>query len=638
LFSIDSATGQLVFSNAPDFEDPRDVDINNVYELKVSASDGVMGVIENIIVTVTDKGITETPLLQVSADTKQLNFSWNAVSEATHYRLLENPDGVAGFTPISPDLGTQQYTQAIAVHRTDWFNASYIVDACDANGCKSAAPIPVDSAMLDAIVYVKASNTGAGDWFGRSVALSDDGNTLAVSAYLEASNATGINHPSGQSDNSATDSGAVYVFQRNSGSWQQQAFIKASNTGVNDQFGESVALSDDGNTLAVGAYLEASNATGVNHPTGQSDNSAIDSGAVYVFQRNNGNWLQQAYVKASNTGANDQFGESVALSGDGNTLAVGASFEASSATSINHPTGQSDNSATDSGAVYVFQRNNGIWLQQAYVKASNTGASDRFGRSMALSDNGNTLAVGAIFEDSNAIGINHPTGQSDNSATSSGAVYVFRRNSGNWQQLAYVKASNTEKGDGFGRSVALSDDGNALAVGAVFEDSNAIGINHPTGQSDNSVTSSGAVYVFQRNNGNWQQLAYTKASNTGTDNRFGKSVALSGDGNTLAVGAIFEDNNATGINHPTGQSNNTASRSGAVYVFQHNNGNWQQLAYVKASNTERGDGFGESVALNGDGNALVVGANAEDSNATGINHPTGQSDNTASRSGAVYLY
>ena len=329
--------------------------------------------------------------------------------------------------------------------------------------------------------YLKASNTGAGDFFGGSVAL--DGDTLAVGTYGEASSATGINGT--QDNNSAGGSGAVYVFTRTGGVWSQQAYVKASNTGAGDGFGWSVAL--NGNTLAVGAPAEASSATGING--NQDDNSANLSGAVYVFVRDpvTRAWSQQAYVKASNAEAGDQFGDSVAL--DGDTLAVGAPGEASSATGINGT--QDNNSAGGSGAVYVFMRNSaaGVWSQQAYVKASNAGAGDLLGTMVTLV--GNTLAVGAPGEASNATGINGT--QTDNSALISGAVYVFVRTGGVWSQQAYVKASNTEAGDGFGWSVALG--GDTLAVGTPGEASSATGINGT--QTDNSAVTSGAVYVYR---------------------------------------------------------------------------------------------------------------------------------------------
>jgi len=447
---------------------------------------------------------------------------------------------------------------------------------------------------------------------------------LAVGATSEDSNATGIGGD--QTNNSANDAGAVYVYVRNGGVWTHQAYIKASNTDADDHFGYSVALSDDGNTLAVGTHTEDSNATGIGGD--QTNNSAADAGAVYVFTRSGAVWSQEAYVKASNTDVSDWFGFSVALSGDGNTLAVGAKREDSTAIGIDG--NQANNSALAAGAVYVYVRSGAVWSQQAYVKASNTAASDGFGHSVALSGDGSTLAVGAHTEDSNATGVGGD--QTDNSAANSGAVYVFARSGAVWSQQAYVKASNSGWGDWFGWSVALSADGNTLAVGAYQEDSNAKGIDGD--QADNSFPDAGAVYVFTRSGAVWSQQAYVKASNTDVDDIFGWSVALSGDGTTLAVGATHEDSNATGIGG--NQTDNSAAEAGSVYVFTRSGAVWSQQAYVKATNTEVGDFFGIHVALSADRTTLAVGAYLEDSNATGVGGD--QTNNSASSAGAVYVY
>ncbi len=318
-----------------------------------------------------------------------------------------------------------------------------------------------------------ASNAGAGDEFGASVALSNDGNTLAVGAPFEDSSVTGINQPSNEL---ASNSGAAYVFVRSVASWSQEAFVKASNTGAQDNFGRAVALSNDGNTLAVGAPGE--------------DDTAPGSGAAYVFVRSVATWDQEAFVKASNPDAQDAFGHSLALSGDGSTLAVGAYREASNATVIGGD--QSNNSAPDSGAVYVFLRSGTTWNQQAYVKASNTQADDQFGWALALSSDGNTLVVGARYEDSNATGVGGD--QTNNTPTNSGAAYAFVRSGGTWAQRSYVKASNTGSGDQFAWSLALSADGNTLAVGANNEDSNATGVGG--NPDDDSVSNSGAAYLY----------------------------------------------------------------------------------------------------------------------------------------------
>jgi|GEM_PF-3067960 len=339
--------------------------------------------------------------------------------------------------------------------------------------------------------YLKASNTGGGDAFGVSVAISGD--TIVVGANGEDSNATGVNGT--ESNNSASASGAAYVFVRSGSTWTQQAYLKASNTEASDLFGYAVAISGD--TIVVGAFGEGSNTTGVNGT--QTDNSAKESGAAYVFVRSGTTWTQQAYLKASNTEAGDRFGWSVAISG--NTIVVGAYFEGSNATGVNGT--QTDNSAKESGAAYVFVRSGTTWTQQAYLKASNTGVSDWFGYAVAIS--GDTIVVGAYGEDSKATGVNGT--QTDNSALSSGAAYAFTRSGSAWAQQDYLKASNTEIADNFGYSVAISED--SIVAGAFQEDSNTTGVNGT--QTNNSASSSGATYVFKLNRSPSKAVVQTPA-------------------------------------------------------------------------------------------------------------------------------
>jgi hypothetical protein len=243
--------------------------------------------------------------------------------------------------------------------------------------------------------------------------------------------------------------------------------------------------------------LEDSSATHVDG--NQADDSAIDAGAVFVFTRTAAIWSQQAYVKASNTaatvpnlstGTGDQFGRRLALSGDGDTLAIAAEYEDSMTSGING--NQADELATNSGAVYVLTRSSGVWFHQAYIKASNTDVDDRFGSAVAISEDGNALAVGATREASGVGGIGG--NQADNSAAGAGAVYVFARASGSWSQQAYVKASNTESFDGFGSAVALNFDGNTLAIGAIGEDGHSPGIGG--NQALSGAQASGAAYLY----------------------------------------------------------------------------------------------------------------------------------------------
>jgi hypothetical protein len=333
--------------------------------------------------------------------------------------------------------------------------------------------------------YLKASNTRAFAYFG-TPAISGD--TVVIGAWGDSSSVTGVNgNPTSYNANAA---GAAYVFVRNGTNWSQQAFLKASNTGAIDNFGDSVAV--DGDTIVVGAPQEESNATGVNG--NQSDNSAPNAGAAYVFVRNGTNWTQQAYLKASNTGAGDQFGVSVTVSGD--TIVIGAGLESSSATGVNG--NENDNSAPRSGAAYVFVRNGTNWVQQAYLKPSDTAPDHYFGSSVAIS--GNTLLVGA---DANSDG---------NGIADSGTAYVFARSGTNWTQQASLKASNARPSDFFGGLLAFS--GDTAAVGAPGEASNATGVNG--NQSDSSAPGSGAVYVFTGLGPSARTITVTNTADSGT--------------------------------------------------------------------------------------------------------------------------
>jgi hypothetical protein len=147
--------------------------------------------------------------------------------------------------------------------------------------------------------------------------------------------------------------------------------------------------------------------------------------------------------------------------------------------------------------VYVFQRDNAVWAQQTYIKASNTGAGALFGYSLALSDDGNVLVSGAPLEQSNAQGV--AGNQADVSLAAAGAVYVFTRSGGQWTQRSYVKGHSTDTQDFFGRSLALGADGETLAVGTQ-DDSGAMGVGQGgsigTRPDDNSVSNAGSVFLY----------------------------------------------------------------------------------------------------------------------------------------------
>jgi trimeric autotransporter adhesin len=281
-----------------------------------------------------------------------------------------------------------------------------------------------------------------------------------------------------------------------------------------------------------------------------------------------------------------------------------------------------------------------------------------------LNASGTTLAVGATGEASASTAINGD--QANNAAGGAGAVYIFTNNIVNWTQSAYIKAPNAEPSDAFGAAVALSADGNTLAVGAPQEDGTVTGaqgfpldpppavpppdpnVPPPPGAPNPLPTTfqglcaaavlrptvgceSGAVYIFVRDAGAWSAQSYIKGSNNEYEDRFGTSVALTADGNAVAIGSPSEDSSAVGV-----EGNETlddALGSGAAYVYSRSGTTWTQQSYVKASNTDANDAFGTSVAVSSDAAALVVGATGEASSSS-----TDQNNDTAATAGAAYLY
>jgi hypothetical protein len=416
------------------------------------------------------------------------------------------------------------------------------------------------------------------DGIGASVAVSADGTTLAAGAPDNSSDGVGLD--AGAMNSNRTGSGGVYVFTHGATGWTQQIFMKASNPDVNDQFGSTVALSGDGNTLAVASWAESSNATGIDGD--QTDNSAPASGAVYVFVRVAGSWSQQAYVKASNTRHGADFGVGLALSANGDTLVVGALGDASGASGVNAD--QTDMSASGAGAAYVFARAAGVWTQQAYLKAANARAGALFGSSVSASGDGNLVAIGAPAESSSTRGVNAmPT---DGGAGYSGAVYLFSRAMAAWTQSRFIKASNADADDQFGYAVSLSSDGTTLAVGATGEAS--------LSESDpmsNFFPGTGAVYVFAKTMSSWAEQAYLKSSDPVQNERFGYCVALSGPGDVLAGGAY-----------------QTMGTGGTVFV--RGSGVWVHNSFFTPVGFSTFTDFGRAVAMSADAGVIAFGDDA----------------------------
>lgn len=521
---------------------------------------------------------------------------------ATHYELYYNADGASGFsqlaTNVPDDPDSPAFDFEISVHDFDWSNALFMIKACNASSCLDSNPISLSGQSAEAIGYFKASETSDNDEFGRSVAISGDGSTLAVD---------GRNN-------------SVWVFEKINNEWQQQQILTQENN-VPSAANVSISISDDGATLAVGGYR----------------------GKAYIYVRNNNTWEQQAILQASNISTIDDLasfqGNPVSLSDDGNTLAIGIPYENSSATGIGG--NETDLSLTDAGAVYIFSRTGSSWTQQAYLKASNTGQEDRFGYAVSLTEDGNLLAVGAPFESSASTGINGSQAAAEIEAGVeyiAGAVYIFSRSGSAWQQSSYIKASNTGVADRFGEAVSISNDGNTLAVGAAHEGSVSSGIGG--NQADDSLIQAGAVYLFTYDNGNWGQNAYIKAPNPDLDDQFGISLALSNNGSRLLVGTRYEGSIATGVNGDL--FNNSFGGAGAAYLYKNTTSGWVQTAYLKPSNTDQVPDnakilhFGYGLSMAQDGQTIAIGASKEGNIGAGIQGS--QWVGRGLRRGAVYLY
>ena len=353
----------------------------------------------------------------------------------------------------------------------------------------------------------------APQYFGNSIAISADGNTAVVGAPYYG------------------NFGFAFVYARTGGTWvAQNTGLQTSAIGYS-LAGYAVAISADGNTIAVGGYGDISNA-----------------GGVWMFVRSGTSWVAQGskLVGAGEVGAGD-FGFSLALSADGNTLVAGA---------------QLDNGGA--GAVWVYTRANGVWTAQG-GKLTGPGAvgGAEFGYSVALSADGNTLLAGGPVDNAGA-----------------GATWTFKRAAGSWSPSGTKLVGTGGTGaTQQGIAVAITPDGSTAAVG---------------GNSDNG--GAGATWVFTRSGSSWLQQGPRLVGSNGIGISWqGISVALSSDGNTLVVGGATDNGSA-----------------GAVWHFTRANGAWTQVGDKLTGALHSGSAqFGSATALSADGHTLLVGGPAD---------------------------
>ena len=446
------------------------------------------------------------------------------------------------------------------------------------NDTHATYPVTVDPLFINLEAKLNRLPQAYGDRFGNSVAISgetavigvpndDDAGVNSGSTYLFAKNGNNWEFQSKltANDGSANDSfgnsvaisnnsvvigapfdsdvvfnsGSAYVFINNGGAWTQQAKLTANDAGATDIFGLSVAISND--TVVVGAP--------------QNSDAGVSSGSAYVFVRNDNAWSQQAKLIAVDAATEDQFGSSVSISSD--SIVVGSLYD--------------DHAGTNSGSAYVYVRTGSSWSQQAKLIGGDVAADSRFGRSLSILHD--TIVVGASLD--------------DDGGTNSGSAYVFVRNGISWSEQAKLTANDAAADDAFGISVSISND--TIIVGGSL--------------TDDDGTNSGSAYLFERIGGVWSEALKITADDAEAEDRFGASVAISGD--TIIIGAAYDDYDGV-------------TNSGSSYLFERDGESWVQeaklTAGVIAGDSESEDWFGISLAIAGD--TVIVGASHDDDGGT----------------------
>jgi trimeric autotransporter adhesin len=519
------------------------------------------------------------PQVTVGADIKLLQFDWEPAARASYYQLMVKPGRSSQYQTAGDRIPASEtrVDLPIPVHLQYWADTRYILRACNSAGCTNSAVINPRNLMLDTIGYLKASNTGNLDIFGADVALSADGYTLAVNAMFEDSNASGVN--GNQADDSSQDSGAVYVFRRRGNAWHQEAYLKAGVNQPQQSFGAGylvghrvIAISADGNMLAVGAPR-------------QIVNGLSEAGVVYVFRRIRNVWGLAGTLQSPTPQQTDFFGYQLGMSQDGRTLVV---------TGIRPFV----NEEGDFGArTYVFVRPGSAWQHSVTLQPE---LPQDMCQSVRLSGDGNTLIA-------HCFSYARPPGQSDFVVTRKRSgnawpivnafivdfarsrqpialdydashmaleegripsqVGVYRWEAGAWIRYAGLAGPSIGPAGnlGFGYSLAFNNDATLLAVGAPFSEETGTGVSNTPAPGDGER---GAAYLYRPGGAGqapWVMRAVVTAPTLGLEDAFGVSVALSGSGRTLAVGASAEDGGATGLDGD--REDNSVLESGAVFLY-----------------------------------------------------------------------
>ena len=407
-------------------------------------------------------------------------------------------------------------------------------------------------------VFKSSSNDGAEeDFFGKSVCISGDGNTVLVGAYSK-------------DVGSATNQGEAYIFSRSGNTWSEDTILLASNGSDDDNFGFSVSLSYDGNTAIIAAHHK-------------EDGVKNLQGAVYVFARTNGVWTEKVILMPSDAAYGDNFGYNISLSADGNRFIVGAPRKIVGSNS-------------QQGKAYIYLRSGNTWVEEAIFTAADGAENNFFGWATHISGDGNTALVGAIghgaassylgkayvytrsgsvwslqgallpsdpeyncnYANALCLSYNGNTalvGAPDKTITGGdpqqGKVYVYTRSGNTWSQQAGLVTTAGKALDRFGVAVTLSSDGNQAFIGSNVDDK-------------------GMAYQFTRSDQVWTEQSSFAASDAAQYDFFGQDLSVSADGNTLLICAYNKTENY--------------NNQGKIYIFY----NTTTTATQKANNVETG--------------------------------------------------
>jgi hypothetical protein len=527
---------------------------------------------------------------------KQIQVSYTGGSEGPYSEVTIPSVGITGLTATltAGDLSNGDGTVIFAIsgQASGTGTASFPIEFLGRSDCGNIdVNISSPQVAVTPTTYIKdpnPANIGVDDQFGYRIAYAEGSQTMVIT---------------NENDLSTTSSkGAIFIYDYDSSddSWDHSHKITTNQVG----FGlHDVVISSDGNTLITALTSNMNSSF-------QNDLSFI--GKIMIYKKSGGTWSTTP-IEISASSGGKFFGNELAMNDDASVLVV------------------SEQGGSNGGQIHIYEANGSSFsLAQTFTNPNpnanglpdNFGNDNAHGQEIAVSGDGTTVAVGHASDDSN-----DPNDPTNSDAVRSGAVFIYKKQGGSWQQEHYIKASVIGNGDRFGGSVDLDQTGNTLIVGAYSEDSDGSSINN------NDSTDAGAVYIFEFNSttSTYDQEHFIKAPAIGSDDEFGRNVITNQAGTILLTQAGSEDGDGSDIN------DNSAPNSGAGYLYKKNTTTnlWELDRYIKASTVDGGDGFNVQ-AISEDGTKLFMSSPGEDSNDP--NDPLNNTLSTASRSGAVFYY